>query len=175
MAGEFVRIHRTARMPVGPTRESGRLRAVLDEVADGVRSAAEADLRLLIKRSGLPEPLYNPDLYLGSMFLARPDAWWLRYLNARRPGTWPPGGGRDFYLCRVGGGVTDSVLTSFDFWYRAAVSKTLLATPVMPSRNPSNIPLAPLTSEFHCSLNSLLTSSSSSGKEISDTALDREP
>jgi hypothetical protein len=35
---------------------------VLEEVADGVRSAAEGDLRKLIKRSGLPEPLYNPDL-----------------------------------------------------------------------------------------------------------------
>ncbi len=60
----------------GPSRESGRLRAVLEEVADGVRSAAEGDLRLLIKRSGLPEPMYNPDLYVGSAFLARPDAWW---------------------------------------------------------------------------------------------------
>jgi hypothetical protein len=60
----------------GPTRASGRLRAVLEEVADGVRSAAEADLRQLIKRSGLPEPMYNPDLYLGSMFLGRPDTWW---------------------------------------------------------------------------------------------------
>lgn len=60
----------------GPTRESGRLRAVLEEVADGIRSAAEADLRKLIKWAGLPEPMYNPDLYVGSMFLARPDAWW---------------------------------------------------------------------------------------------------
>jgi hypothetical protein len=60
----------------GPSRESGRLKAVLQEVADGVRSAAEGDLRLLIKRGGLPEPMYNPDLYVGSMFLARPDAWW---------------------------------------------------------------------------------------------------
>ena len=31
---------------------------------------------MLIKRSGLPEPMYNADLYVGSMFLARPDAWW---------------------------------------------------------------------------------------------------
>src|SRR5712691_6359371 len=58
-----------AELRAGPTRESGRLRAVLEEVADG-------DLRLLIKRSGLPEPMYNPDLYAGSTFLARPDAWW---------------------------------------------------------------------------------------------------
>jgi hypothetical protein len=60
----------------GPSRESGRLRVVLEEVADGVRSAAEGDVRQLIKRSGLPEPMYNPDLYLGSVFLGRPDLWW---------------------------------------------------------------------------------------------------
>src|SRR5712691_2282790 len=63
-------------MRAGPARESGRLRVVLEEVADGVRSAAEADLRLLIKRSGLPEPMYNPDLYAGSTFLGRPDTYW---------------------------------------------------------------------------------------------------
>ena len=63
-------------MRAGPSRESGRLKVVLEEVADGVRSAAEGDLRQLIKRSGLPEPMYNPDLYAGSMFLARPDLWW---------------------------------------------------------------------------------------------------
>jgi hypothetical protein len=63
-------------MHAGPSRESGRLRAVLGEVADGIASAAEGDLRQLIKRSGLPEPMYNPDLYVGSQLLARPDAWW---------------------------------------------------------------------------------------------------
>lgn len=63
-------------LKAGPTRDSGRLRAVLEEVADGIRSAAEGDLRKLIMRGGLPEPMYNPDLYVGSMFLARPDAWW---------------------------------------------------------------------------------------------------
>jgi len=60
----------------GPTRESGRLRAVLAEVADGIASAAEGDLRQLVKRAELPEPMYNPDLYVGSEFLARPDLWW---------------------------------------------------------------------------------------------------
>ncbi len=60
----------------GPNRESGKLRSVLDEVAAGIASAAEGDLRSLIKRAGLPEPMYNPDLYVGSEFLARPDAWW---------------------------------------------------------------------------------------------------
>jgi hypothetical protein len=52
------------------------LRAVLDEVADGIRSAAEGDLRDLIRKSDLPTPLYNPTLFLDGEFLARPDAWW---------------------------------------------------------------------------------------------------
>lgn len=52
------------------------LRRVLAEVAAGIRSAPEAELRELITSSGLPTPLYNPDLYLHGEFLARPDAWW---------------------------------------------------------------------------------------------------
>jgi hypothetical protein len=60
----------------GPRRGSGMLRAVLAEVAEGVASAAEGDLRKLIRSGRLPEPLYNPDLYAGSQFLARPDVWW---------------------------------------------------------------------------------------------------
>jgi hypothetical protein len=51
-------------------------RRVLAEVAAGIRSAPEAELRELIRNSGLPAPLYNPDLYLNGKFLARPDAWW---------------------------------------------------------------------------------------------------
>lgn len=60
----------------GPTQGSGALRAVLEEVADGVASAAEGDLRKLIKSGGLPEPVYNPRLYVGSAFLAQPDLYW---------------------------------------------------------------------------------------------------
>lgn len=60
----------------GSARQSGRLRAVLQEVADGIASAAEGDLRQLVKRSGLPEPMYNAELYTESGFLARPDLWW---------------------------------------------------------------------------------------------------
>jgi hypothetical protein len=30
----------------------------------------------LLVRSGLPQPLYNPRLYIGDVFLATPDAWW---------------------------------------------------------------------------------------------------
>ncbi len=60
----------------GPSRGSAALRLALEEVADGVASVAEGDLRKLIKSGRLPEPLYNPKLYLGSEFLAQPDVWW---------------------------------------------------------------------------------------------------
>ncbi len=60
----------------GPCRGSALLKAALEEVADGVASAAEADLRKLIKANKLPEPMYNPLLYVGAEFLAQPDAWW---------------------------------------------------------------------------------------------------
>jgi len=60
----------------GPKRGSGALRAALAEVADGIRSVAEGDLRALIKRFGLPDPMYNPQLFVGEAFLAEPDAWW---------------------------------------------------------------------------------------------------
>lgn len=60
----------------GPVAGSARVRLVLAEVADGVRSAAEGDLRTLIIRARLPTPLYNPDLFVAGRFLARPDAWW---------------------------------------------------------------------------------------------------
>ena len=60
----------------GPRHGSGALREALAEVADGIASIAEGDLRKLIKRSRLPEPMYNPSLLVGAEFLARPDAWW---------------------------------------------------------------------------------------------------
>jgi hypothetical protein len=60
----------------GPMRGSAVFRSVLAEVADGIRSTAEGDLRALIKAARLPEPLWNASLYVGEGFLARPDAWW---------------------------------------------------------------------------------------------------
>jgi very-short-patch-repair endonuclease len=60
----------------GPVRGSALLRQVLAEVADGVRSAREAELMDLIKRSRLPMPLYNARLYLGDELIAVADAWW---------------------------------------------------------------------------------------------------
>jgi hypothetical protein len=60
----------------GPIRGSAMFRSVLAEVADGIRSTAEGDLRDLIKTARLPMPLFNPSLYDGDTFLGKPDAWW---------------------------------------------------------------------------------------------------
>ena len=60
----------------GPIRGSAMFRSVLGEVADGIRSTAEGDLRDLIRAARLPMPLFNASLYVGDAFLARPDAWW---------------------------------------------------------------------------------------------------
>jgi hypothetical protein len=61
----------------GPAKGSALFREALADVADGIRSAAEGDLRDLLARSGLPMPLFNPWLYdEHGNFVARPDAWW---------------------------------------------------------------------------------------------------
>ena len=61
----------------GPIRASARLRQVLAEVADGVRSITEAEFRDLIKRAGLPMPMFNARLFgADGTFIAAPDAWW---------------------------------------------------------------------------------------------------
>jgi hypothetical protein len=61
----------------GPARNSARLRQVLAEVADGVRSVTEAEFRHLIKRAGLPIPMFNARLFgADGTFIAAPDAWW---------------------------------------------------------------------------------------------------
>lgn len=65
-----------AELRAGPRRGSAGLRNALAEVADGVRSLAEGDLRKLIKKAGLPEPMYNPQLFVDDEFLACPDVWW---------------------------------------------------------------------------------------------------
>jgi len=59
-----------------PIRGSAMFRLALAEVADGIRSTAEGDLRSLIKTARLPAPLFNPSLYDGDAFLGKPDAWW---------------------------------------------------------------------------------------------------
>ena len=47
----------------GPSTGSRALRIALGEVGDGVRSAAEADLKTLINGSDLERPMYNASLY----------------------------------------------------------------------------------------------------------------
>jgi len=63
----------------GQMGESARLRQVLGEVADGVRSVAEAEFRDLIKRADLPWPKFNARLFTADgAYIGRPDAWWPR-------------------------------------------------------------------------------------------------
>jgi hypothetical protein len=63
----------------GQMRHSARFRRVLAEVASGVRSVPEGEFRDLLRRSKLPEPMFNARL-LGTdgAFIASPDAWWPR-------------------------------------------------------------------------------------------------
>lgn len=65
-----------AELRAGPPWGLGPLREAIAETTSGTRSVAEGDLRKLIIRGGLPTPLYNPQLLVGSVLLARPDAWW---------------------------------------------------------------------------------------------------
>jgi hypothetical protein len=66
-----------AELREGPVRDSASLHKALGEVADGVRSGAEGDLRDLIRRARLPAPMYNARLFVtGGALLAVPDAWW---------------------------------------------------------------------------------------------------
>ncbi|MEU8133052.1 hypothetical protein [Streptodolium elevatio] len=54
-----------------------RMRAIVDEVASGVGSLPEAELRVLVRAAGLPEPLWNPRVYRADgRFLCSPDALW---------------------------------------------------------------------------------------------------
>jgi hypothetical protein len=66
-----------AELEAGPSAGSALLRAALAEVADGVRSVAEADFRVLILRSDLPRPVFNARLIdVDGTLIAITDAWW---------------------------------------------------------------------------------------------------
>ena len=66
-----------AELEAGPSAGSALLRAALAEVADGVRSVAEADIRTLILRSDLPRPVFNARLIdVDGTLIAITDAWW---------------------------------------------------------------------------------------------------
>jgi hypothetical protein len=60
----------------GPRRGSAWLRQALAEVTDGLRSGAEGDFSDLLRRCGLPKPMFNARLYAGQAFIAVVDAWW---------------------------------------------------------------------------------------------------
>jgi very-short-patch-repair endonuclease len=60
----------------GPAKGSALLRAALIEVKDGIRSAPEGDLRVLLKRARIPEPVFNARLYCEGKLVAVADAWW---------------------------------------------------------------------------------------------------
>jgi hypothetical protein len=68
-----------AELSKGPTAGSALFREALTDVAEGIASAAEGDLKELLRGSGLPMPLFNPMLYAGDTFVAKPDAWWPEY------------------------------------------------------------------------------------------------
>jgi hypothetical protein len=66
----------TEELSQAPRRHSGSLRRALAEVTEGIRSAAEGDLRDLIIRARLPLPMFNASLYAGTELVAIADAWW---------------------------------------------------------------------------------------------------
>ncbi|HEX3489087.1 MAG TPA: DUF559 domain-containing protein [Streptosporangiaceae bacterium] len=63
-------------LDAGPHRDTALLRTALRELDDGIRSAAEGDLRSTLHRSRLPVPMFNARLYLGDRLIAVADAWW---------------------------------------------------------------------------------------------------
>jgi hypothetical protein len=77
-----------AELIAGPVVGSALFREALTDVADGIRSAAEADLKDLLVKSRLPMPLFNASVYDGDTFIAKPDAWWpeLGVATAHHPG-----------------------------------------------------------------------------------------
>jgi hypothetical protein len=65
-----------AELTAGSSVGSPNFREALTDVAEGIRSAAEGDLKDLLTKSGLPMPLFNASVYDGDTFVAKPDAWW---------------------------------------------------------------------------------------------------
>jgi len=74
--GKCTVTHLAEELNDGSMRFSAQFRRALAEVADGIRSSAEGDLRDLITDAQLPMPMFNPRLFVGSAFLASPDCWW---------------------------------------------------------------------------------------------------
>lgn len=66
----------TTELEQGPSQGSAFLRVALEEVGAGVRSVPEGDLRALLRRGGLPMPMFNARLYDGDVLVAVADCWW---------------------------------------------------------------------------------------------------
>jgi hypothetical protein len=66
-----------AELEAGSDRGSALPREVLEAVSDGIRSVAEAKARELLRRSGLPQPMWNARLVDArtGRFIAVADAW----------------------------------------------------------------------------------------------------
>ncbi|RSD10375.1 hypothetical protein [Amycolatopsis eburnea] len=65
-----------AELGAGSKRGTALPRSVLREIADGARSAAEAEAMAVWRRTGLPEPVWNLELRDGrGRYIATPDAW----------------------------------------------------------------------------------------------------
>lgn len=63
----------------GPAAGSRFYRTALAEISEGIRSAAEADMKHLIDKSDLEKPMYNAQLHaVDGTFLGIADAWWQR-------------------------------------------------------------------------------------------------
>lgn len=65
-----------AELRAGPVQGSALFRVAVGDIWDGARSSPEADLKDLIRRAKIAEPVFNPSLYAGDEFIGRPDAWW---------------------------------------------------------------------------------------------------
>jgi hypothetical protein len=66
-----------AELTEGPNTGSALFRIALQDVAAGIRSTTEADLKDLLAKGKIPLPLFNPSLYDGNgAFIAIPDGWW---------------------------------------------------------------------------------------------------
>lgn len=66
-----------AELSGGPKAGSALFRVALADVAEGIRSVTEADLKDLLVKARLPLPLFNASLFgADGTFIARPDAWW---------------------------------------------------------------------------------------------------
>jgi hypothetical protein len=65
-----------AELEAGPVQSSALLRVAVSDVCDGIRSSPEADLKHLLRRAKIEDPVFNPRLYAGDEFIGSPDAWW---------------------------------------------------------------------------------------------------